>query len=221
MNNQYEYFEKPLTPGRAEKLITELFAGQTVQRQEIMRIVDETHRERGGRPSRARFHHPVTLALPKMKRRGHAENPRQGVWFIPSSSQEDESVDDESLNSEEVNLDSERTVGSGENSVYLYYFPAYKRLAELQGEQVWPCKIGKTRYDAISRISSQTRTALPEYPKIGLIIKTDKVRLMETTIQNIMKLQGKQKSDAPGTEWFITSPSEVEQVYESNFGGLQ
>ena len=221
MNNQYDFFEKPLTPSRAEKLITELFAGQTVQKQEMMCIVDETHHERGGRPSKARFHHPVTMALSKMKRERHAENPRQGVWFISSSSQDDESVDDESLNSEEVNLDSERTVGSGENSVYLYYFPAYKRLAELQGEQVWPCKIGKTRYDAISRISAQTRTALPEYPKIGLVIKTDEVRLMETTIQNIMKLQGKQKSDAPGTEWFITSPSEVEQVYENNFGNSQ
>ena len=156
-----------------------------------------------------------------MRREGHAENPRQGVWFIPSSSQDDESVDDESLNSEEVNLDSERTVGSGENSVYLYYFPAYKHLAELRGEQVWPCKIGKTRYDAISRISSQTRTALPEYPKIGLIIKTDKVRLMETTIQGILKLQGKHKQDAPGREWFITSPSEVETVYENNFGNFE
>ena len=40
---------------------------------------------------------------------------------------------------------------------------------------------------------------------------------METTIQNILKLQGKQKQDAPGTEWFITSPSEVEQVYEEQF----
>ena len=43
MNNQYEYFEKPLTPGIAKKLIQELFAGQTVQKQEIMRIVEETH----------------------------------------------------------------------------------------------------------------------------------------------------------------------------------
>ena len=104
------------------------------------------------------------------------------------------------------------------SSVYLYYFPAYKHLAALEGEQVWPCKIGKTRYDAIDRVRSQTRTALPEYPKVGLIIKTDKLRLMETTIQSILKLQGKQKLDAPGTEWFITSPSEVEQVYESIFG---
>ena len=218
MNNQYEYAEKPLTPKIAQHLIQEIFVGQTVQKQEIMRVVDETHRERDGRPSRARFHHPVTMALSQMKRSGLVDNPSQGVWFILASRQDDESVDDESVSSEEINLDSERTIGSGEASVYLYYFPAYKRLAELQGEDVWACKVGKSRYDAIDRVRSQTRTALPEYPKVGLVIKTDRLRLMETTIQNILKLQGKQKQDAPGTEWFITSPSEVEQVYESNFG---
>ena len=63
----------------------------------------------------------------------------------------------------------------------------------------------------INRIISQTCTA---------IIKTDALNLMESTIQNILKLQGKQKQDAPGKEWFITSPSEVETVYESNFGNL-
>ena len=68
MNNQYEYVEKPLTPSIAQNLIIELFAGQTVQKQEIMKTVDEMHCERGGLSSRARFHHPVTLALSNMKR---------------------------------------------------------------------------------------------------------------------------------------------------------
>ena len=221
MNNQYEYIERSLTPRIAQSLIIELFAEQTVQKQEMMRVIDETHLERRGQPSRARFHHPVTLALCNMKREGLAENPRQGVWFIPSSTQGDESADDESVAPEGTNLNPEKTIGSGKDSVYLYYYPAYQRLAELEGEEVWPCKIGKTTRNAISRITSQTRTALPEYPRVGLIIKTDKLRLMETTIQNILKIQGKQKQDAPGKEWFITSPSEVEQVYEKIFGNLQ
>ena len=223
MNNQYEYVGESLTPRIAQHLIIELFTGQTVQKQEMMRVVAETHRERGGLSSRARIHDPVTLALSKMKREGRANNPNpgEGNWFIPSSPEGGEGVDDESVSSEETDLDSERIVGSGKGSVYLYYFPAYKRLAELQGEDVWACKIGKSRYDAIDRVRSQTRTALPEYPKVGLIIKTDELRLMETTIQNILKLQGKQKQDAPGTEWFVTSPNEVEQVYEDNFGNSQ
>ncbi len=75
MNNQYEYAEKPLTPKIAQHLIIELFAGRTVQKQEIMSAVDETHREGGGLPSRAQFNHPVTLALYNMRREGRASNP--------------------------------------------------------------------------------------------------------------------------------------------------
>lgn len=220
MNNQYEYVERPLTPGIAKKLIQELFAGQTVQKQEIMRVVEETHHGWGGLPSQAQFNNPVTLALSKMKRSGLVDNPSQGIWIIHSEEMDPESSETtEEL--VETGIVSERTIGSGEGSVYLYYYPAYQRLAELEGEEVWPCKIGKTRSDAIDRVISQTRTALPEYPKVGLIIKTDELRLMENTIQNILKLQGKQKQDAPGIEWFITSPSEVERVYENNFGNSQ
>ena len=217
MNNQYEYVEKSLTPKIAQHLILELFAGQTVQKQEIMRIVDETHHERGGLPVRAKFP-PVTMALTNMKREGLVENPSQGYWLIPSTTQEDDGVDSEPNN---LDLEPEKIIGSGKQSVYLYYYPAYRRLAELRGEEIWACKIGKARNDPLIRISSQTRTALPEYPTVGLIIKTNEFTLMETTIQNILKLQGKHMLDAPGREWFLTSPSEVETVYENNFGNFE
>ena len=215
-SDQYEYFEKPLTPSIAKKLIQELFEGQTVQKQEMMRVVDEIHHERGGLPPRAQFNNPVTLALYNMRREGLVENPTQGYWFIVSATQENDSV-----NSEPNNLDPEKIIGSGKQSVYLYYFSAYRRLAELEGEEVWACKIGKARNDPLIRISSQTRTALPEYPTVGLIIRTNEFTLMETTIQNILKLQGKHIQNAPGTEWFLTSPSEVERVYENNFGNFK
>ena len=84
MSDQYEYAEKSLTPRIAQHLIIELFAGQAVQKQEIMHIVDETHRERGGHPARS-SHHPVTRALSAMKKSGLAANPRLGFWSILSS----------------------------------------------------------------------------------------------------------------------------------------
>ena len=216
MNDQYKYFEKPLTLKMARELIQELFAGQTVQKQEIMRVVVEKHLERGGLPATARSNNPVTLALWHLKRGGQANNPSEDNWLILSSPQ-----DDDSVNSERDNLVPERTIGSGKQSVYLYYYPAYQILAELQDEEVWACKIGRSRSGAISRIRSQTRTALPEFPKVGLIIKTDESGLMEKAIQYILRIQGKQKQDAPGNEWFITSSSEVEQVYENIFGNSQ
>ena len=215
MNDQYQYVEKPLTLKMARELIQELFAGQTVPKQEIMGVVVEKHLERGGLPATTRRNNPVTLALWHMKREGQANNPSEDNWLILSSTQHD------NVDSDRNNLESEKIVGSGKHSVYLYYYPAYRYLAESRCEEVWPCKIGKSRNDPIGRIASQTRTALPEYPKVGLIIKTDELNLMENTIQNILRLQGKQKQDAPGNEWFITSPSEVERVYENNFGNLQ
>ena len=65
----------------ARELIQELFAGQTVQKQEIMRIVDETHLERGGHSAVSNYH-PVTRVLSTMKQSGFAKNPRRGFWFI-------------------------------------------------------------------------------------------------------------------------------------------
>lgn len=217
MNDQYKYFEKSLTPNMARELIQELFAGQTVHKQEIVRGVDTTHRERGGLPPKAKFHHPVTMALSKMRREGQVSNPSQGNWLIFPNDQDDR-TDIKCENLDADNIEPEKITGSGKQSVYLYYYPAYKRLAELQEEEVWACKIGKSRNDPVDRIVSQTRTALPEYPKVGLIIKTDELNLMENAIQNILKLQKKHKQDAPGNEWFVTSPSEVEKVYESIFG---
>ena len=81
MNDQYQYVGKSLTPSIARELIQELFAGQEVRKQEIVRNVDETHRERGGHPAVSRYP-PVTRALSTMKQSGLAKNPRQGFWFI-------------------------------------------------------------------------------------------------------------------------------------------
>lgn len=90
MNNQYKYFGQSLTPNIAQELIQELFAGRTVQRQEIMRIVDETHLDRGGQLSVARYHHPVTLALSNMRRSGLVENVGPGIWSFPSVTKDPE-----------------------------------------------------------------------------------------------------------------------------------
>ena len=113
------------------------------------------------------------------------------------------------------NMIREKTIGYGKESVYLYYYPQYRKSAESKGEEVWECKIGKTvDSEANKRIKSQT-TGLPENPKIGLHIKTDKAREIEQIIHKILKVHGKHIDEAPGTEWFLTSPSEVEEIYKS------
>ena len=112
-------------------------------------------------------------------------------------------------------LEAERIIGSGNGSVYLYYYPQYQEMAESKGEQVWACKIGKTIHsEADGRIRAQA-TGLPESPMIGLHIKTDKEKKIERIIHDILKVRGKHIADAPGREWFVTSPSEVEEIYNS------
>ena len=84
MNHQYQYFGQHLTPSIVQELIQELFAGQTVQKQQIVETVNEVHIERGGQLSNIGRNSPVTRALSKMKQFGIAENPERGIWSISS-----------------------------------------------------------------------------------------------------------------------------------------
>ena len=84
----------------AQELIKELFAGKTVQKQEIMKAVDREHLKRGGKPSMARFHHPVTLALSNMRQHGSVENPNFGYWSILPDAPKGEEVGPERTETE-------------------------------------------------------------------------------------------------------------------------
>ena len=199
MNNGYKHTGKPLTEGIARELITELFSGETgVQKKKIKQTVDETHTSRGGSLSTNEMH-PVSGALSVMKNQGLANNPTRGKWSILSSP-------DVHANGP-FNSGTVRTLGSGKNSVYLCYYPAYRCLAEYEGKEFWACKIG--------RIESPARTEMPELPEIRLIFKTDEPENLEQILHDILKFRGKHIADAPGKEWFMTSPSEVEGIYKS------
>ena len=122
-----------------------------------------------------------------------------------------ESIPDPSKN---MNLNAEETLGTGRNSVYLYYDQQERDAAKSKGENVWACKIGRTLNELHTRIYQQVSTALPaERLRIGLRIKTDKHEKIERVIHDILKVRGKHIEEAPGTEWFLTSPSEVRGIY--------
>ena len=113
-----------------------------------------------------------------------------------------------------MNLNAEKTLGTGWNSVYLYYDQQERDAAESKGENVWACKIGRTLNELHTRIYQQVSTVLPaKRLRIGLHIKTDKHEKIERVVHDILKIQGKHIEEAPGTEWFLTSPSEVEGIY--------
>ena len=56
------------------------------------------------------------MALTNMKRERLVENPSQGYWLIPSTTQEDDGVDSEPNN---LDLEPEKIIGSGKQSVLL------------------------------------------------------------------------------------------------------
>ena len=206
MDNQYKYSGKGLTPKMARELILELCAGQTEPKKDIVRKVDEVHVERGGRTAETKVH-PVTNALNHLKKMALADNVDTGVWKIGAKTDDKviDDVDDESNGQV-------RLIGSGNNSVYVYYYPNYKQCPEFQGKDTWPCKIGRSEYqNPIHRILEQAGTGVPEKPEIALVIQTDVPAEVEKAMHRL--LDRDRMTDAPGTEWFITNPSRVEEIY--------
>ena len=208
MNNPDKYSGKRLKMSMARELIIELFKGQTVPKQDIISRVDKIHLERGGKPSE-NIIHPVTDALNTMKRKELANNPNpgDGIWTIigETAAEEDEEIDDSDNSTDEV-----RRIGSGSSSVYVYYYPAYRERAELREEETWPCKIGRSEYaNPIHRIREQAGTGMPEKPEIALIIQTNVPEDVEDAIHRLLA----RVPDASGTEWFLTNPSKVEEIF--------
>ena len=196
---------------------------QTINKKKIVETVVQIHEERGGLPSEAQNVSEITIypALSKLKKSGIANNPSIGYWRIglnPDLSEIEvpESVELPHIPDEKAtikpDLPSEKCIGSGESAVYLYYLPAYRRLAESQGKSVWECKVGRTDNDLVLIVKSQTATAIPEEPEIALIIPTDAPSDMEKAIHAILTVRGRRKEEAQGREWFMTSPREVEEI---------
>ena len=199
MNQSYENAGKPLTLKIARELIIERFSGKTgVQKKELKRVVDEIHTKRGGSLSTNEMH-PVSAALSVMKKQGLANNPSRGEWSIFSTP----SVPPKNL----LDADTVRTLGKGKSSVYLCYYPTYRYLAEYEGKEFWACKI--------SSVETQVPTEMPEPPEIRLILRTDNPENLEQLLHNILTFRGKQIANTPGKEWFMTSPSEVEDIYKN------
>ena len=124
---------------------------------------------------------------------------------------------DEAINDFDPIIRPDKEVGAGSECVYLYFNPNDRRLAELEGRDVWECKIGRTgSRDAIQRILGQgIRTALSRLPTVGLVLRAEDSAALESALHSSLRLVGAEVPDSPGNEWFITSPARVEAWYES------
>lgn len=91
--------------------------------------------------------------------------------------------------------------------IYAFTFP------ELIKNESFPIKVGMTIRDVEERVGDQCKgSAIFSPPTILKSWPVQKVSLTERTLQNLLKLSGKWKSEAPGTEWFVTTLAEVERL---------
>lgn len=112
---------------------------------------------------------------------------------------------------EEIESDQEEASTGSQPSVYWYTFPAYQAKSG-----PYPIKIGRGT-DPQTRIRTQV-TAMPEHPVVlGMHGHADPAHL-ERALHSVLVLRGKRKSDAPGTEWFMTTPEEIEALIKTVLG---
>jgi len=223
----YEFENQSLVPSIAKQLILDYFNGQLIKFEHISKIVLKKHLQDGGIIDKpARINGIISKALQSLAKENLAENPSYRNWRIGeidafSEPDNDGSPDDsgiEELKKKILKKDDEvpieKMVGEGDNIVYCYYLPAYLELADKRKETFWPCKIGRTDGDPLIRVLNQVSTALPEFPTIALAIKTNDARSLERAIQNILNLKKRKISSSPGSEWYLTNPDEVLNIYE-------
>jgi hypothetical protein len=93
-------------------------------------------------------------------------------------------------------------------SVYAFSFPM---IVKQQG--AFPIKVGKTIGSVDDRVAIQAKgSAAFEPPVILGQWKVNRVGPAELAVHNILKSRGKWREQAPGTEWFDTTVSEIEAI---------
>lgn len=209
---EYKYKGLELMPKEFSELMVQFFDGKQFSRQDAIKRITEYHLDNGGLLNKTSYITTFKSATRLLDKCG-IENVGYGIWRL-SYKKKDIEIITSGVNHKE-SYSADKVLGEGENAIYVYYYDCYKDLAILKGRNAWECKIGRTDVDSISRVFSQAGTCYPEVPHLALIINCKDSLLLERAIHSILKLQGKWLPSSPGKEWFITSPEEIEKIYNS------
>ncbi len=149
---------------------------------------------------RARQEYRIRLGIQVKKSTGiFSATKSDGIVLVGLAATADDTQEEEEEEEAEDNI-TEAT--DSKPSVYWYTFPAYKR-----PDGPYPIKIGRGN-NPDQRIHQQV-TAMPEMAEIlGTYAHVDAPNL-ERALHAILALRNKRKNDAPGTEWFLTTPQEI------------
>lgn len=209
----YKYTNIPLTPAVAEPLIVEILKkGNVVSRSTIINEVIELHLKKGGMKNETNLTSTIKKALSNLSSRNEIQSPTTGYWKLNSNLEVINSkIALEELEDKLSKIEN-KTDDKKQSWVYVYYFPTYKKLAELEGKSIWPCKIGRTKSIPLERIKAQVNTAFPETPNFETYRVQDSHNL-EGVIHRMLSIR--KVLNGSGNEWFNTNPDEVKTIIES------
>lgn len=215
----YKFEGLPLTPNVIADLAPLLVPTPLFRRAELIAAVEDYHVSQGGLPSESGLTAQVKKALQVLQKNGSLEpSGGYGTWrwlHEPNAEELSAVVQPESSDDEPLVLSDIQAEGEGQGSVYVYYFPAYKDLADFRGESTWPVKVGMSAAgNATIRVADQQGTAMPESPVLAYVRKTSTPRKLEAAVHAILFFRGRQLEDAAGAEWFDSSPDEVKAIVD-------
>lgn len=227
--SQYQFSERALTPRGTEPFIKEILAnakGKQLDRQTIIRRVDDMHVARGGKRMGSKLTETKVkkgldnlLEVRAIQRHGDGyyscaasvsapELADAGADRADHESESDSEIED--TNELKLTIKPEREIGEGAEQLYVYFSEAERKLANFEKRDSWPCKIGQTKATLESRLSGQAPgTAMYAPPIFGLVIRTDHSRTIEKILHNALRLVGQEIRGPLGKEWFCTNPDAV------------
>ena len=189
-------------------------------KKEITKQVLEIHEKHGGRPPNSDPDRILNKALPLLCSTSEIERVGSGYYralagVADRAIETEPSNDDIELAASGMHLEPEQTLGEGPESVYVYFSENDRELSGYKQKSTWPCKVGFARGSVSSRVLAQgIKTAMASFPKIGLVIKSDNASALERVLHSALTEADAWIEEAPGSEWFMTSPQRITKWYE-------
>lgn len=197
----------------------EVASGQPVRLVELSRRVLDAHltrEQQAERYPRAKADGDLTVAssvkfyIPFIaEQTGQLVNLGGGMFRLPI----DEDFNEEDV--EDAAVDAGVAEGVDEAAdfdgwIYAFSFPAIR-----QPDRPFPIKVGKTAGDVDLRVNNQCKqSATFDNPIILGRWRVNRVGPMELAVHNVLKARGKWRENVPGTEWFDTTISEIQEIID-------
>ena len=220
-----ELIKKPFGAQAAQQLcrIPGIFEpGRLYKREQISTKLRSSFVERGGNEHTSK--HDVAAVLKKWLRQEsspfekvhdeHGEKPRGWYQFIGYGNQQaafERLRYTAGIDSTEDSPKPERDYGDGPYEVYAWCLPRYRKA---YGDRC-PIQIGRAGPDGFRRRLRDFWENLPERPsyllRIGCLDEAE-ARRRETLLHAWFQNRRQRIEDLPGHEWFLISPSEIEEA---------